>query len=81
MADRVEIGARFDRWTVLRLAAPRNGRRACVVRCRCGCERRIEERRLTSGDSSGCPSPQCRIEAQTLRQLIEDMQAKLEGAS
>jgi hypothetical protein len=80
MSQRVQVGQRFGRWQVVRLSAPRSGRKACVVRCRCGRERVIEERRITAGDSGGCPSPRCRIEADTLRQVIVELERNLEGA-
>lgn len=79
-SDRVSIGDRFGRWTVIRHAAPKANRRACMVRCRCGAERVIQERRLTSGQSKGCRSSDCYQEAASLELAIGVLREELEGA-
>ena len=57
--DRVRIGERFGRWTVVRHAPPKKGRAACLVRCVCGAEVVHQERRLKMGSAQGCGGKAC----------------------
>lgn len=55
-------GSRFGRYVVTAPAAksPNGGRRRVWVECVCGFRRRILERDLVIGRSTGCPSGRCR---------------------
>lgn len=53
----VEVGAKFGKWTVVSLAAPRHkGHVQVVVRCECGAERNIPRSYLVRTER---PSRQC----------------------
>lgn len=62
--SRVQVGQRFGRYEVVRYAAPTQDgggrmRSSVMVRCVCGTEAVVQERRLKAGESAGCSSKRC----------------------
>ena len=76
--QRVAIGARFGRWTVVGYVAPIERRAACSVECVCGAEATMQERRLKSGRSTGCASQRCRHRHEVLEEIRAEVDAMLD---
>lgn len=80
MADRIETGTTFGRWTVVRRAAPARrssaesyDRARVVVKCVCGRERYAFEVDLRSARTRGCSSSKCAAKWDAVQGIREVM--------
>lgn len=80
MADRIEVGATFGRWTVVRRASPARrssaeayDRARVVVHCVCGRERYAFEVDLHTGRTQGCSSSKCAAKWEAVQGIREVM--------